>query len=108
MRNEQCGICWDLKFDKQGKTTHGILHSHDFLPLDFCIKCRQPKFDHQGFLTHPSVYDIRDSKIETHHEFVSAINNKINSQKKKKIIFLLVGIASIVATANINLINLLN
>ena len=31
--------------DKQGKQTHGLLHSHDFTPFDFCTKCKKPKFD---------------------------------------------------------------
>lgn len=105
MQNEQCGICWDLKYDKQGKSTHGVLHPHDFSPIDFCIKCRKPKFDNRGFLTHPSEYDLEDSE-STHHPFISSFHAKNNSQKKKKIIFALGGITSVIATANTSLMNL--
>ena len=105
MQNEQCGICWELKYDKQGRETHGVLRQHDFSPFDFCVKCKEPKFDHQGFLTHPSEFDLNES-FSLHHVFVSSINTKNNSQKRKKLIFTLDGIASIVATANSNLLNL--
>lgn len=105
MQNEQCGICWDLKYDKEGRETHGALHPHDFSPFDFCVKCKEPKFDHQGFLTHPNEFDLEYSFF-THHAFVSSITQKNNSQKRKKLVFALAGIASIVATANTNLMNL--
>jgi len=105
MQNEQCGICWDLKFDKQGKNTHGILNSHDFSPFDFCQKCRQPKFDHDGFLTHPSIYDLNDLHLQDYHEFESTILAKTNS-KKRKISFAISGITAIVISANASLMNL--
>ncbi|MBA4453971.1 MAG: hypothetical protein ACO2Y5_06140 [Nitrosopumilaceae archaeon] len=105
MQNEQCGICWDLKYDKQGKSTHGVLHPHDFSPIDFCAKCKEPKFDHQGFLTHRSEFDLNTSTSK-HHVFVSSTNAINNSQKRKKLVFALGGIASTIATANTNLMNL--
>ena len=104
MQNEQCGICWELKYDKQGRETHGVLHQHDFSPFDFCAKCKEPKFDHQGFLTHPSEFDLKNSTL--HHLFVSSIYTKNNSLKRKKLIFTLGGVASIIATANTSLMNL--
>ena len=106
MQNEQCGICWDLKYDKQGKQTHGILSSHDFSPFDFCLKCRKPKFDHEGFLTHPSIYDLNDSHLQDHHEFISLIGAKTNSGRKKAT-YALSGITALVISANVNLMNLL-
>lgn len=105
MQNEQCGICWDLKYDKQGKHTHGILNSHDFSPFDFCLKCKQPKFDHDGFLTHPSIYDLTDSHKQNHHEFESAIEAKSTSGRKK-ITFAISGITTVVISANVSLMNL--
>lgn len=104
MQNEQCGICWDLKYDKQGKHTHGILNSHDFSPFDFCQKCRQPKFDHDGFLTHPSIYDLNDLHLEGRHEFVSAIAAKTNT--RRKITLVISGITAFTISVNISLMNL--
>ena len=105
MQNEQCGICWDLKYDKQGRKTHGVLNSHDFSPFDFCVKCKEPKFDHQGFVTHRSEFDLEHSD-STHHAFVSSIKAKKISQKRKTVVFTIGGIASICATANTNLMNI--
>lgn len=105
MQNEQCGICWDLKYDKQGRHTHGILNSHDFAPFDFCLKCKQPKFDHDGFLTHPSIYDLKDFNLQNYHEFESAIASKTNA-KRRKLSFAISGITAIVISANIGLMNL--
>ncbi|MGD8708374.1 MAG: hypothetical protein PVI88_06790, partial [Nitrosopumilaceae archaeon] len=93
------------KYDKQGKHTHGVLNSHDFAPFDFCLKCKQPKFDHGGFLTHPSIYDLNDSHLQDHHEFESAIAAKTNS-KRRKISFAISGITAIVISANVSLTNL--
>ena len=105
MQNEQCGICWDLKYDKQGNHTHGTLNSHDFSPFDFCLKCRQPKFDHDGFLTHPSIYDLDHLNLENHHEFVSSFTRKINS-RRKKMTLVVCGIVAIAISANVSLMNL--
>ncbi|MEJ2259042.1 MAG: hypothetical protein P8X78_00750 [Nitrosopumilaceae archaeon] len=92
-----------MKYDKQGKHTHGILNSHDFSPFDFCLKCRQPKFDHDGFLTHPSIYDLNDLHLEDPHEFVSAIAATTNT--RRKIAFVISGITAFAISANISLMN---
>ncbi len=106
MSNEQCGICWELKYDNQGNHTHGPLHPHDFSPFDFCLNCKEPKFDNHGFLTHPSIYDVDSTKPPSCSNFVSSIHAKDNSQKRKKIIFAFTGISSVVATVNSSLMSL--
>ena len=108
LQNEQCGICWELKTDKHGKHTHGMLHSHDFTPFDYCIKCKKPKFDHHGFLTHPSKYDLSgEQNVILDHEFSSAIKLKENSKKKKRrIILALTGTITLVIAPIVNVLNL--
>lgn len=95
MSNEQCGMCWDLKLDKNGKQTHELKH-HDFIPLDYCKKCGKHQYDQYGNLTHP--YVVHDfSEIETFglpHEFVSSIQEKNSSQwKKHRMVVTFIGIS---------------
>ena len=108
LQNEQCGICWKLKVDKYGKQTHGLMHSHDFTPFDFCIKCKQPKFDHQGFLTHPSQYDLLgEQSVILDHEFSSSINTiEMSRKKKRRIILAVTGTTFLVIAPVVNVINL--
>lgn len=107
MQNEQCAICWGLKLDKKGKLTHNPLDSHDFTPFDYCTKCKQPKFDQQGFLTHPSPYDLIGQEPKFFdHEFSSKIQAKEASRKKRrKIILVVSGTITLVIAPAVNLIN---
>lgn len=99
MQNEQCGICWNLKFDKQGKYTHkGITNFHNFVSLDYCLKCKEPKYDQWGLQTHQDeIHDFlfaQNSKIS--HEFISGIQaENQEKQKKKKNVITFVGIISL-------------
>jgi len=80
MQNEQCGICWDLEFDKQGNKTHEELNKylHDFITLDYCVKCRGPKFDQYGFQTHLDDYHdfMTTQNTGIAHKFISGIEAK--------------------------------
>ena len=107
MQNEQCGICWNLKFDKKGKDTHGKLHPHEFTPFDYCIECRQPKYDHRGFQTHLGTHDFMWAhKGSSPHKFASALELKTKSKRKKQgIILLSVGGISTIITTLVNLMN---
>lgn len=107
MQNEQCGICWNLKLDKNGKHTHDQMYSHDFTPFDYCIKCNKPKFDHQGFLTHPSKYDLTDQQSAIlDHEFFSAINSKhLARKKRRKIVLVVSGTISLVIAPAVNVLH---
>lgn len=42
IQNNQYGICWGIKFDKQGEKTPEEFkdYSHNFIHLDHCMKCR--------------------------------------------------------------------
>jgi hypothetical protein len=100
MQNEQCGICWDLKFDKQGDKTHEEYkdYSHNFVPLDHCVKCKEPKYDLNGFQTHPNeTHDF--TKIHNNaksHKFISGNLTKYQEkQKRKKIVSTYIGITFI-------------
>ena len=104
MRNEQCGICWNLKFDKLGRQTHGVLHYHDFSPFEFCLVCKEPKFDQEGFLTHRSVFDLNDSALDDFHEFVSEAYSK--TTWRRKVALAMTGIVSVIAAANTGIMNL--
>ena len=110
MQNEQCGICWKLKFDRNGKRTHGISDSHDFTPFDYCTKCKKPKFDHDGFVTHPSKYDFSQKQsLVIDHEFSSAANTKeISRKKKQKIIVAVTGAITLVVSPIVNFLNFLS
>ncbi|MDX1441469.1 MAG: hypothetical protein R3237_03330 [Nitrosopumilaceae archaeon] len=109
MANEQCGICWNLKLDRKGKETHGLLHSHDFTPFDYCIKCKKPKFDHRGFLTHPSRYDLMETdSVNLDHEFYSANYSKEMARKKRrKIILGVSGTLTLVIAPVVNVLHFL-
>jgi len=100
MQNEQCGICWNLEFDKQGDKTHKALskNSHNFVPLDYCLKCREPKFDSHGYQTHPG--ETRDfmhtQQITKSHGFISGMKAMDQGkQKRQNRVFTYIGIASI-------------
>jgi hypothetical protein len=110
LQNEQCGICWDLKLDKQGELTHNDLKNfHDFVSLDFCVKCNESKYNQWGFQTHSfrtnNLKIIKISKIS--HEFVSGIEVEYREkQRKNKHIFTFIGIMSIGLTITASLSNL--
>ncbi len=111
MQNEQCGICWNLEFDKQGDKTHEDLynHAHSFVPLDYCIKCREPKYDQCGFQTHPeNTRDfMQNQNIGMPHKFISGIETKYQEKRKKKRHFLiyiglvLMGVTAITSVSNL-------
>ena len=92
MQNQQCGKCWNLEFDRQGSKTHEKLdeYSHNFVPLDYCIKCRKPKYDSHGFQTHPDeIHDLmQNQNINTPHKFISGIETKDQKKRKGKDMFL--------------------
>jgi len=97
MSNEQCGMCWDLKFDKNGNQTHGLKH-HDFIPLDYCAKCGKPQYDQYGQLTHPYVvHDFSQVQIiGLPHKFISTIKERTKGKKQKHRKFLaFIGMSSI-------------
>lgn len=75
MENEQCGVCWDLKFDNRGQETHDQKSPHDFIPIDYCTKCREPKYDPHGIQTH----------TENIHDFFKPTNKIINHKFKSRI-----------------------
>ena len=109
MQNEQCGFCWDLKFDNRGKETHDQKYPHDFIPIDYCEKCREPKYDSYRIQTHPE--NIRDflktSNMRINHEFNSGINAKSQEKKKRqKNILVYFVIVSSGVTAILNISNM--
>jgi len=109
LQNEQCGLCWDLEFDKLGKKTHEDItkHYHDFVPLDYCNLCKEPKFDQYGFQTHtPEICAIEEiQKKRKDHKFISGIETKYNQKKKKRIFkylgICLIGVVSTFGTMNL-------
>jgi hypothetical protein len=111
MQNEQCGICWDLKFDKQGKQTHDDLNNfHSFVSLDYCVKCKEPKYNQWGFQTHSfGVNDLKIIQISSiAHEFISGIEAEYpEKQRKNKHVFAFIGIISVRLTITASLSNLL-
>lgn len=106
MQNEQCGICWDLKLDKKGRQTHGLLHSHDFTPFDYCTKCKKPKFDNDGFLTHPNRYELTtEESLLLDHEFFSARYAKeMSKRKRRKTIIAISGTVTVVIAPIVNVL----
>ncbi len=94
MQNEQCGFCWDLKFDNQGNDTHDLKYLHDFTPIDYCTICSKSKYDTNGIPTHPegksNFSDSQNNQIT--HKFVSGINTKHDetNRKKKNVLFYIV------------------
>ena len=101
MENEQCGICWNLKFDKEGNQTHVPNNQpHDFVPLDYCLKCQNPKYDQYGFPTHPKNAQDREmgTGSQKDHMFVSGIEEQYQRKQRKqklKLIFTSLGVAGI-------------
>jgi len=110
MENEQCGICWNLKYDKQGDHTHrDRTNFHEFVSLDFCVKCNKPKYDQSGFQTHYNeicdFIPFGNSRIS--HKFISGIQAKYQEkQRRKKNIFTAIGIVSLGAVLTVSLSNL--
>ena len=86
MENEQCGLCWNLKFDNRGKATHGSEnHPHDFIPFDFCLTCRRPQYDQFGIPTHDEkIKNLKDNPGGNTHNFCSAIKKKSQEKKRTK------------------------
>jgi hypothetical protein len=110
MQNEQCGICWNLKFDKQGEQTHSDLKNfHNFVSLDYCVKCKEPKYNQEGVQTHcDEIFDVifkQRSRIS--HKFISGIETEYQEkQRKKKHVFTFIGIISIGVILTTSLSNL--
>ena len=106
MQNEQCGKCWNLKFDRTGEKTHNQnKNSHNFVPLDYCEKCLVLEFDQNGIPTHINKDDklqINGKKIT--HKFTSANARKVQKKKRKRIVFRLIGgsLIAIVSIASIS------
>lgn len=110
MQNEQCGICWNLKFDRQGQQTHSDLKNiHNFVSLDYCVKCKEPKYNQRGGPTHSDeTYDVLlTSSSRISHNFISGIEaENQDKQKKKKNIFAFIGIISLGVIMSASLSNL--
>jgi hypothetical protein len=108
MENEQCGICWNLEFDKQGDKTHKKLnkYSHNFVPLDYCIKCLRPKYDSYGFQTHlDKIHNfVQNQNISISHKFISGVESKYQEKKRRrKHVFSCIGfmITNVIILANV-------
>ena len=106
MENEQCGICWNLKFDKQGGYTHRDLKNfHNFVSLDYCLKCNEPKYDQSGFPTHSRRKNesIPLGNSRKSHRFISGIQAEIHKkQRKKKRVFTIIVSVGVVLTASLS------
>lgn len=109
MQNEQCGKCWNLKFDRQGDKTHKDLNknSHDFVPLDYCVKCLEPKYSQFGHQTHPDeTYDFMQTQnAGMSHEFISGIETKFQEHKRNQkyvLRFFGIGLIGIVSIAGLS------
>ena len=111
MQNKQCGLCWDLEFDKQGKKTHEDLsrHYHDFVPFDYCIQCKAPKFDQYGFQTHTAEIDelIKIQNNGKDHKFISGIESQYRKKRKQKWVIRFVGAGSIGIISTVGVFNLI-
>ena len=97
MENEQCGLCWDLKYDNRGKATHvSGYHPHDFVPFDFCLKCKKPQYDQFGIPTHFIDIDLsKDQEKKNSHKFCSALKRKSKEKtRRKRIAIALIGVIS--------------
>ncbi len=112
LENEQCGICWNLKFDKQGDKTHGDLNknSHNFVPLDYCVKCSEPKYTQFGFQTHTDEINglMQMQTMVISHRFISGIEANFQEEKRKKRnVFTFIGMASMGAALIVSISNLI-
>lgn len=109
MENEQCGQCWGLKFDNQGKETHNQKYIHDFISIDYCVNCKKPKYDSFGIQTHPeNIYDYLTSNKKDNHKFYSRINAEyIEMKRKQKNILVYFTILFSGVTAVLNIPNIL-
>ena len=111
MQNEQCGICWNLKFDRQGDATHEEpkIDSHKFVPFDYCVKCQKLKYDQFGMPTHLDVIDgfIQSKSIRISHNFISSIDTKSQEKvRKKRNVFRFLGLGLVVVTSMVTISNL--
>jgi hypothetical protein len=110
MPNEQCGLCWDLEFDKKGNKTHEDFrkHHHDFVKFDYCLQCREPKFDQYGFQTHTAEIDemLDIQKAGKDHNFISGIETKRKKQKLKYHFLEFFGFGIIGVFSTIGILNL--
>lgn len=111
LQNNQCGLCWDLEFDKQGKKTHedGKRHYHDFVLLDYCIQCKAPKFDQYGFQTHTTEIDkiIKIHNNRKNHKFISRIESQYRKKRKHIWIIRIVGFGLIGIISTVGAISLI-
>lgn len=108
MQNEQCGLCWDLKFDNRGNKTHDLKHLHVFTPFDYCAKCRESKYDSYGIPTHPkNKHDFLDTQhTQTNHKFVSGIKAMDQEKKRKqRNVLVYIGIVSFCVSTIVTLPN---
>ncbi|HUU47627.1 MAG TPA: hypothetical protein VMW55_02465 [Nitrosopumilaceae archaeon] len=110
MHNEQCGICWNLKFDNQGEQTHSDLkNTHNFVSLDYCVKCKEPEYNQSGFQSHSdeTYYVMLTQTSRIPHKFISGIEAEYQEkQRKKKHVFTFIGIVSIGVILTTSLSNL--
>jgi len=115
MQNEQCGLCWDLKFDRYGTRTHDLKRTsdfipHNFTPLDYCVRCRKPEYDPHGLPTHPYIaHNFQESqKYGLSHKFNSASEDKTKTKRqKRRIILACFGVSSVGITTVFNFSSLL-
>jgi len=83
--------------------------SHGFVPLDYCVKCREPEYDPHGYQTHPvGAHDfMHPQKITKSHKFISGIRAKRQVEKKRqKRVFTYIGVA-LMGTAAIAVVSTL-
>ncbi|MDH3678163.1 MAG: hypothetical protein OEQ12_07680 [Nitrosopumilus sp.] len=110
MQNEQCGKCWDFEFDKKGNKTHDLRKDyHNFVPLDFCILCKETKFDQYGFQTHTTKTHIISEiqKMEKDHKFVSGIETQYRNKRRRKNRFLVCFVVFVGVSITAGLVNLI-
>ena len=107
MPNEKCGLCWDLEFDKKGNKTHEGFrkHYHDFVKFDYCLQCKEPKFDQDGFQTHTAeideLLDIQNTGKD--HKFISGVEAQQRLKQKIQYRFFGLCVVGIFSTMVFNL-----
>lgn len=88
MENEQCGICWNLKYNKQGEKTHSDRNEnfHNFVSMDYCVKCKKPEYNQFGIQTHPEEKNdfSKNKSLEKSHKFISGIQTEYQENKRRK------------------------
>lgn len=75
-----------MKFDNRGNNTHDQKQTRDFTTLDYCVRCKEPKFDSYGNKTHAQNDSdfLNFPNIRKNHKFISGINAKNNEKKRKQ------------------------